>query len=71
MGSLAAAAGLGQTLGAAAGGWLFGAVAQAGFAWLAFPLVGIFAILLVRPAWGSAVPDGSGPPVLRRSATHP
>ncbi len=59
MGGLAAAAGLGQTLGAAAGGWLFGALAQPSFAWLAAPLVGIFVILLVRPAWGSAVPDGS------------
>lgn len=60
MGGLAAAAGLGQTLGAAAGGWLFGAVAEASFAWLAAPLVGIFVILLARPAWGATVPDGSG-----------
>jgi MFS family permease len=70
MGGLAAAAGLGQTLGAAAGGWLFGALAQSTFAWLAAPLVGIFAILVARPAWGSAVPDGSRPPVLARGADH-
>ena len=65
MGGLAAAAGLGQTLGATAGGWLFGAVSQTSFAWLAVPLLGIFAILLARPAWGSTVPDGSGPRTLR------
>jgi MFS family permease len=70
MGGVAAAAGLGQTLGAAAGGWLFGAVAETSFAWLAAPLVGIFAILLARPAWGSAVPDGSPPRLLTRKAVQ-
>jgi MFS family permease len=67
MGGVAAAAGLGQTLGAAAGGWLFCAVAETSFAWLAAPLVGIFAILLARPTWGSAVPDGSPPRVTRKT----
>jgi MFS family permease len=71
MGGLAAAAGLGQTLGAAAGGWLFGAVAQFSFAWLAVPLVGIFAILIVRPVWGSTVPDGSRPRGVSRSPIQP
>jgi MFS family permease len=70
MGGLAAAAGLGQTLGSAAGGWLFGAVAQTSFAWLAATLVGIFVILLARPAWGSTAPDESGPRALRRSITR-
>ncbi len=70
MSGSAAAAGLGQTLGAAVGGWMFGAVAQTTFAWLAAPLIGIFAILLARPTWGSQVPDGSPPRVLRRSASH-
>lgn len=70
MGGLAAAAGLGQTLGAAVGGWLFGAEAQTTFAWLAVPLIGIFAILLARPTWGSEVPDGS-PPQFRRRSTSP
>ncbi len=70
MGGLAAAAGLGQTLGAAAGGWLFGAVAQASFAWLAAPLVGIFVILLARPAWGSTVPDGFGSHALTKTSAH-
>ncbi len=69
MGGLAAAAGLGQTLGSAVGGWLFGAVAQTSFAWLAAPLVGIFVILLARPAWGSTAPDESGPRAPRRSIT--
>ncbi len=71
MGGLAAAAGLGQTLGSAAGGWLFGALAQTGFAWLAAPLVGIFAILLARPTWGSAVPDGTQLSVRTRGAGLP
>ncbi|MEO8974659.1 MAG: MFS transporter [Casimicrobiaceae bacterium] len=71
MGGLAAAAGLGQTLGAAAGGWLFGALVQTSFAWLAAPLVGIFVILLVRPAWGAVAPDGSRPGALTRRMAHP
>jgi MFS family permease len=71
MGGLAAAAGLGQTLGAATGGWLFGAVAQTSFVWLAAPLVGIFAVLMVRPAWGSEIPDGSPPRVLKRTTLDP
>ena len=54
MGSLAAAAGFGQTLGSSAGGWLFGAVAQLGFGWLALPMVGTLILLLFRPAWGAA-----------------
>ena len=54
MGSLAAAAGLGQTLGSSAGGWLFGALAQLGFGWLALPLVGTLVLLLLRPSWWAA-----------------
>ncbi|MDQ2779872.1 MAG: MFS transporter, partial [Pseudomonadota bacterium] len=71
MGGVAAAAGLGQTLGAATGGWLFGALAQNSFAWLAVPLVGIFGVLLTRPTWGSTAPDGSRPRVPIRRAAHP
>ncbi len=48
MGSLAAAAGLGQTLGASFAGWLFGSLAQTGFAWLALPLVATLILLLFR-----------------------
>jgi MFS family permease len=55
MGGLAAAAGLGQTLGSAAGGWLFGALAQLSFAWLGGPLALMLALLLVRPGWWSLV----------------
>jgi MFS family permease len=54
MGSLAAAAGLGQTLGSAAGGWLFGALAQLAFGWLALPLVATLILLLSRPSWWAA-----------------
>lgn len=53
MGGLAAAAGFGQTLGSAAAGWLFGAVAQLSFAWLALPLLATLGTLIVRPAWWS------------------
>ncbi len=51
MGGLAAAAGLGQTLGSIAGGWLFGGLAQGGFGWLTLPLLAMLALMLLRPAW--------------------
>ena len=51
MGWLAAAAGLGQTLGSAAGGWLFGGLAQLAFGWLALPLLVMLTIMLFRPRW--------------------
>ncbi|MBA2722538.1 MAG: hypothetical protein H0U56_06500 [Methylibium sp.] len=54
MGGLAAAAALGQTLGSAAGGWLFGAFARLSFAWLALPLVATLILLLLRPLWWRA-----------------
>ena len=50
MGSLAAAAGLGQTLGASAAGWLFGALAAFGFIWLALPLVATLLLLVLWPS---------------------
>ena len=49
MGGLAAASGLGQTLGSAAGGWLFGAQAHLSFGWLTLPLVLMLVLLLTRP----------------------
>ena len=55
MGGLAAAAGLGQTLGSAAGGWLFGALAKLSFAWIGAPLALMLVLLLVRPGWWSLV----------------
>lgn len=59
MGGLAAAAGLGQTLGSATGGWLFGALAQRSFGWLTVPLVAMLMLLLARPLWWSVVPAES------------
>jgi predicted MFS family arabinose efflux permease len=59
MGGLAAAAGLGQTLGSAVGGWLFGALAQRSFGWLTLPLVVTLLFLLVRPRWLSVTSGGS------------
>ena len=55
MGGLAAASGLGQTLGSAAGGWLFGALAHLSFGWLTLPLLLMTGLLLVRPRWWSVV----------------
>ncbi len=49
MGGLAAAAGLGQTLGSAIGGWLFGAAGQWAFGWLILPLIAVVLVLLARP----------------------
>ena len=69
MGGLAAAAGLGQTLGSAAGGWLFGALAQAAFGWLMLPLVLTLILLLVRPRWwtAGALPSAGNPaPTLKK-----
>ena len=54
MGGLAAASALGQTVGSAAGGWLFGAVARLSFGWLALPLLAILILLLLRPSWWRA-----------------
>ena len=59
MGGLAAAAGFGQTLGSAAGGWLFGAIAQQAFGWLTVPLLVTLGLLLVRPGWWSVTPAES------------
>lgn len=59
MGGLAAAAGFGQTLGSAAGGWLFGAVAQRSFGWLAVPLGVLLVFLVVRPGGWSVTPTQS------------
>ena len=56
MGGLAAAAGLGQTLGSLVGGWLFGAVAQQSFAWLALPFAALLAMLILRPGSWSVIP---------------
>ena len=51
MGGLTAAAGLGQTLGSAAGGWLFGVLAHRSYGLLALPLLVMLGLLLVRPRW--------------------
>jgi MFS family permease len=53
MGGITAAAGLGQVLGSAAGGWLFGELAQTSYGWLSLPLIFTVVIMLLRPEWGS------------------
>jgi len=60
MGGLAAAAGFGQTLGSAAGGWLFGVLAQRTFGWLTLPLLVMVGLVLVKTAPGS--PGGPATP---------
>ena len=60
MGGLAAAGALGQTLGSAAGGWLFGEFAQLSFAWLALPQLATLIVLMVRPSWWTRT--GLAPP---------
>lgn len=71
MGGLAAAAGLGQTLGSAAGGWLFGALAQLSFAWFGAPLALMLALMLVRPAWWSLIAAASAAAPAASTATRP
>lgn len=60
MGNLAAAAGFGQTLGSAVGGWLFGALAELSFGWLTLPLVVTLFMLLARPGWWTPQPTRGG-----------
>ena len=55
MGGLTAAAGLGQTLGSAAGGWFFGVLGHRGYGWLTLPLLAMWGLLMVRPAWWSFI----------------
>lgn len=66
MGWLAAAAGLGQTLRSAAGGLLFGALAERSFGWLTLPPVVTLLFLLLRPRWLSATSAGPLVPGLGR-----
>ena len=72
MGGLAAAAGIGQTLGSSVGGWLFSAIEQRSFGWLAAPLMALLMLLLLRPRWwsGTAKEFGisSSLPALRTSS---
>jgi MFS family permease len=53
MGGLSAAAGFGQTLGSAAGGWLFGVLAHRAYGVLALPLLVMLGLLLARRSWWS------------------
>lgn len=71
MGGLAAAAGLGQTLGSAAGGWLFSALAQLSFAWLTVPLLAMLLILLARPLWWSGNTANFSRRVTRQHGARP
>lgn len=60
MGGLTAAGGLGQTIGSATSGWLFGLAAQVSFTWLALPLLATLGLLLARPDWWSRQADPRG-----------
>ena len=63
MGGLTAAAGLGQTLGSAAGGWLFGALTHRSYGLLALPLLVMAGLLLARPGWWTVVGAAPAPRV--------
>lgn len=55
MGALSAAAGLGQTLGSAAAGWLFGVLAHRSYGLLTLPLLVMLGLLLARRAWWTVI----------------
>ncbi|MDP2368265.1 hypothetical protein [Rhodoferax sp.] len=55
MGALSAAAGLGQTLGSAAAGWLFGVLAHRSYGLLTLPLLVMLGLLLARKAWWTVI----------------
>ena len=59
MGGLAAASGIGQTLGSSVGGWLFSAIEQRSFGWLAAPLMAMLMLLLLWPRWWSVIAKNS------------
>lgn len=62
MGALAAASGLGQTLGSSLSGWLFGAIAQLSFGLLMLPLAVMLVFLVLRPGWWSGASQTSRDP---------
>lgn len=68
MGGLAAAAGFGQTLGSAAGGWLFGVLAHRSYALLALPLLVMLGLLVARWGWRSGIATASPTHHSRQSA---
>ena len=68
MGGLAAASGLGQTLGSAMGGWLFGAQAHLSFGWLMLPLVLMMGLLLTVPRGWSVTATAPTPRDRRRGS---
>lgn len=68
MGGLTAAAGFGQTLGSAAGGWLFGQLAHRSYGVLALPLLVMLGLLLTRRSWCSVNAAHTGDPTRAVSA---
>lgn len=65
MGALAASAALGQTLGSALAGAVFGALGQGTFGLIIVPAAAMLALLVVRPSWWVAT-DSGGSPLLQR-----
>lgn len=68
-GGIAAASGLAQVSGSAAGGSMFGKLAQSSFAWLSRLLILTPVVLLLRPELGTAAIRSAGtqPPGSRRT----
>ena len=61
MGALAAAAGLGQTLGSSLAGAIFGGLGQSTFGLMILPFGVMLGLLLVRPGWWGAGPHAVAP----------
>ena len=70
MGGLAAASGLGQTIGSAAGGWLFGALNHWSFGWLTLPLILMAGLVVVRPGWWTVVVHAAPTVRSQRTGVH-
>ncbi len=71
MGGLAAASGIGQTLGSSVGGWMFSAIEQRSFGWLAAPLMAMLMLLLLRPRWWSVIAEDSATLSFRQALRGP
>ena len=70
MGALTAAAGFGQALGSAAGGWLFGLVEHLSYGLLTLPLLVMLGLLLTRPNWWSLIATDAVTHRARRRDSH-
>lgn len=71
MDGLAAASGIGQKLGSFVSGWLFSAIEQRSFGWLAAPLMATLLLLLLRPRWWSVIAEDSAATSIAQALPSP